>query len=114
MLYGLPCLLTGETKVALVLAMRACEGSRSIAPLLFNLGARWRLVGNVTPRPLYPRQRPPLGGLTIWGRKKSPPPARIQIPDRPYVQCVNFTKLYSWMETRLGHEASTFVPRRES
>jgi hypothetical protein len=39
MLYGLPCLLKRETKVVIVLAMRAYEGSRGIAPLFLNLGA---------------------------------------------------------------------------
>jgi hypothetical protein len=34
------------------------EGSRGIALLFLNLGTRWGWVVNVTPRPLYPRERP--------------------------------------------------------
>jgi hypothetical protein len=39
--------------------MRAYEGSRGIAPLFLKLGAWWKWVGNITPRPLYPQQRSP-------------------------------------------------------
>jgi hypothetical protein len=33
--------------------MKACRGSGGIAPLVLNLGTRWRLVVNITSRPLY-------------------------------------------------------------
>jgi hypothetical protein len=32
----------GKGKVAPLHAMKACRGNRSIAPLILNLGARWR------------------------------------------------------------------------
>ena len=32
------------------------EGSRGIAPLILNLGARWRCVGRIAPWSLYPRK----------------------------------------------------------
>jgi len=31
-----------------------------IAPLILNLGTRWRRVFNLTPRPLYPEERIPV------------------------------------------------------
>jgi len=36
--------------------MKTCKKSRGKAPLLLNLGARWREVVNITSRPLYPLQ----------------------------------------------------------
>jgi hypothetical protein len=36
--------------------MKAYRGSRGTAPLILNLGTRWRWVVNFTPRPLYPRK----------------------------------------------------------
>jgi hypothetical protein len=44
-----------KVKVTLEQATKAQRGNRAIA-LLFILGARWRWVVNVTPRPLYPRK----------------------------------------------------------
>jgi hypothetical protein len=44
-----------KVKFSLEKAMKAQRGSRGIA-LLFDLGARWGLVVNATPRPLYPRE----------------------------------------------------------
>jgi hypothetical protein len=43
----------------------AQRGSRGIALLILNLGARRELVVNTTPRPLYPREIP--GTLCIGG-----------------------------------------------
>jgi catalase len=37
-------------------AMKAQRGSRGIALLFFNLGARWGWVVNATPRPFYPEE----------------------------------------------------------
>jgi hypothetical protein len=44
--------------------MKACRGSRSMAPLILNLGARWRWAVSFMPWSLYPRKEPryPLGG----------------------------------------------------
>ena len=49
-----------EDKVEPVHAVKAYSGSRGIAPLILNLGPRWRTMINVTPRPLYPLERTPL------------------------------------------------------
>jgi hypothetical protein len=46
-----------ESKVVPVHAMKAYKGSGSVNPLILNLGARWRLVVNFMPWPLYPRER---------------------------------------------------------
>jgi hypothetical protein len=37
--------------------MKAYRARRGIAPLILNLGTRWKIVANLTPRPLYPRAR---------------------------------------------------------
>lgn len=42
-----------KSKVVPVLVMKAHKGNRSIAPLIINLGTRWRRVVIVTPLPLY-------------------------------------------------------------
>jgi hypothetical protein len=39
--------------------MKAYRGSTGIAPLILNLGTRWRWVVSFTPRPLYHRDRIP-------------------------------------------------------
>ena len=66
----------------------------------FYLGARWKLVVNATPRPLYPRERPgthciggwvgPRAGLDGCGKSR---PTGIRSPDRP------------------GHSESLYRPR---
>lgn len=35
-------------------------GSKGVAPLMLNLGARWGWMVNATPRSLYPRERTPV------------------------------------------------------
>jgi len=45
---------------------KAHRGSRGIALLFFNLGARRRWVVNATPRPLYPRERPSTHCIGGW------------------------------------------------
>jgi hypothetical protein len=45
-------------KVVPVHAMKAYGWSRGIAPLILNLGTRWRCVVNFTPRSLYPGKEP--------------------------------------------------------
>jgi hypothetical protein len=40
-------------KVAPQEAMQAQMGSRGIILLILNLGAKWELVVNATPRPIY-------------------------------------------------------------
>lgn len=41
-------------------AIKACMGSRGVHPLILKLGARWRLVINITPRPFYLREISPV------------------------------------------------------
>jgi len=48
-----------EVKFAPIHVVKTYRGSRGVAPLI-NLGARWRLVFNVTSRPPYPRVRTPV------------------------------------------------------
>jgi len=79
-----------KVKYTLEQVMRAQRGSRGIALLFFNLGARRGWVANATPRPLYPRKRPatsytggwvdPKAGLEGW---KNLAPHRDSIPG-PY------------------------------
>ena len=51
---------TGKGKGASVSVVKACRGSRGIAPRILNLSARRRGVVNITPRPLYPQKSTPL------------------------------------------------------
>jgi hypothetical protein len=44
-----------EGKVVLLHAMKADKGRGVIAPLMLNLGNRWKWVISFTPRPLYSR-----------------------------------------------------------
>ena len=39
--------------------MRANRGNRGITPLFFNLGTRWKWMGNFTPRLSYPQEITP-------------------------------------------------------
>jgi len=74
-------------------AMKA-HGSRRTALIILNFGTRWRWVVNITPRPLYPRQKPlqftgeytgcaPKPVWTIWRQKQNLNTARIRTPGRP-------------------------------
>ena len=38
------------------LTVKACMGSSGVAPLVLNLGTGWKLMVNLTPQPLYPRE----------------------------------------------------------
>ena len=71
-------------------------GSKHMAPLILNLGTRWRQVINFTPQPLYPKRRMPrtqwIGGWEcvkacwmLWRREneKSLAPSWNQTPDHP-------------------------------
>jgi len=49
-----------EGKVIPVHAMKPYRGSRGTAPVILNHGARWRLVVNIMPRPLYPWKNNPV------------------------------------------------------
>ena len=45
----------GNGTAVLVHAMKVYKWNRGIAPLVLNLGARWRRVVNITPRPIHCR-----------------------------------------------------------
>jgi hypothetical protein len=47
-------------KVFAVQIMNAYRGSTGIAPLILNLGTRWKWVVNFTPQPFYPKERTPI------------------------------------------------------
>jgi hypothetical protein len=40
-------------------SLKTCRESVGMAPFIVNLGTRWRLVINVTPRPPYPPGKDP-------------------------------------------------------
>jgi hypothetical protein len=46
-----------KIKVAPVHATKAYRRSRDAVPLILNVGSRWWLVVNFTPRPLFHRER---------------------------------------------------------
>ena len=82
-----------KVKVVLVYAARVQRGSRFIALLILNLGARWRSVVSITSHSLYPRGKTwyPLNGWLDgpqnrsgrFGEQKSLLfPARIPTTDR--------------------------------
>ena len=73
--------------------MKAYGRSRRTALIILNFGTRWRWVVNITPRPLYPRQKPlqftgeyegctPKPVWTIW-RRQYLSTTRIRTPGRP-------------------------------
>jgi hypothetical protein len=45
-----------KIKVNLVLGMEAYRGIRVVAPLILNLGTRWRRMTKFMPRLLYPQK----------------------------------------------------------
>jgi hypothetical protein len=68
----------GNVKISQCLAkydtMKTYWGSGSIAPIIRNLGARWRWVVSFTLRPLYPRAKRP---LYMLDRRLSGPQSRF-------------------------------------
>jgi len=70
-----------KVKAVGMYVMKACRGDCTIAALIINLGARWRCVVSVTPRPLcrlgknvrfpsssvyYCRQKLLSGLVSVW------------------------------------------------
>ena len=49
-----------NTKFFPLHAMKAYGGSGSLPPLILNLGAWYGLLVNITPQPLYPREKTPV------------------------------------------------------
>jgi hypothetical protein len=65
-------------------------GSRGIALLILDLGARREWVVSTTPRPLYPQERPGthctggwVGSRPVWMCAKNLAPTGIRSLDRP-------------------------------
>jgi hypothetical protein len=50
----------GKGKLVQVHALKACSGSRGVAPLILNIGTRWNCVVSVTPRPLHAKGKAPV------------------------------------------------------
>ena len=51
--------------------LKVRRGNKGIAPVSVNLGARLRYVVDLTPRPLYPRERTPhLENMRLFGGPK--------------------------------------------
>jgi len=70
-----------EVKSSLYILWRHMGGSRGIAPLILNLGFRWKYVLNITLRPLYYRKRTPRRRSKWFLKKrKSLAPAGIRTP----------------------------------
>ena len=73
--------------------MQAQRGSRAIALLILNLGARGGWVSNATPWPLYPQERGrypqyskgvgPRAGTDISGEQNMSYPSWFRTPNRP-------------------------------
>jgi hypothetical protein len=84
----------GEGKVIPSCATKSCTVSRGVAPLILNLGIRWRRAVSVTCRPLYPLGRTPAPTFCIWcgwapsagldvlEKKTSLATAGVRTPDR--------------------------------
>jgi hypothetical protein len=77
-------------KVTLKQATQGLEGSRSVALLILDLGARWGWVVSATPRSLYPRERHGIhvqeAGWTprpVWTCAKNLAVTGIRSPVRP-------------------------------
>lgn len=49
-----------KVKFSPIRGMAAYRRGKVTAPLILNLGMRWRCVVNFKPRPLYPRERSPV------------------------------------------------------
>ena len=80
--------------------MKPYRGNGGLAPLILNLGTRWRWAVNCTPRPLYPR--PWSSGLG----EKNPLFTRDRTPNRPAHYLDNLIRRFIW---RRGLRASDFA-----
>ena len=96
-----------------MLPLWAHRGSRGIALLFLDLGARWGWLVNATPPPLYPRERSGTHCIGGWvgltagldGRGKSRPtpgfdPRTVQPVASRYTDCAIIPLLRHKMETR--------------
>jgi hypothetical protein len=101
--------------------MKAYWGSGGIAPLILDLGTRWRFVVSFTPRPLYSQGKSPwypldrrLGGPQSrsgrGGEDKIPSPCRKSNPRTPIVQPLG-QRYTDWAITVLNLCASPNIIR---
>jgi len=78
--------------------MKAQNGSRSVAVLILNLGARWGWFVNATLWPLYSQERSPVQVLekagwapwpvwTVMKSRKSRASTSVRKPDSPASSC---------------------------
>jgi hypothetical protein len=59
--------IVAKVKIVPVHVMKAYRGSRSIAPLILNLGTRWWWVVSITPWTIYNREGTPVpNGIRCW------------------------------------------------
>jgi hypothetical protein len=84
------CVNKVKEKVALEQVTKAQRGSRGIALLFLDLGARWGWVVNAKPRPIYPWER--RGAIcigagwapgSVWTGAENVASTWIRSPDRP-------------------------------
>jgi hypothetical protein len=94
--------------------MTAQRGSRGLALLLLNLGARWRWVANTTPWPLYPWEREPVpivqqavwAPWPVWTGAENLAPTGIRSLDRPAPSESLYQPRYpttGWLRCRSQH-----------
>jgi hypothetical protein len=73
--------------------MKAYREGRPVTPFILYLSSRWRWAVRLTPRPLYPRNKPIRRLVrSCWRRVKSVAPTGIQTPDLPALSL--FARLY--------------------
>jgi len=58
--YGTSMRIIHKNKVKVMLSPSKLRRHGCIAPLILNLGTRWRRAVNLTPRPLYPEESSPV------------------------------------------------------
>ena len=89
--------------------IKADRGSRGLAPLILNLGTRWRRMVNFTPRLLYPRERTPVptegsvdhsAGVDVLNKRTIPCPYRDANPRQLYRRRYPTTPFLTPIKTR--------------
>jgi len=92
--------------------MKAYWGSGDITPLILNVGTRLRWVASFTPRPLYPRCKPPgtrwiggwvgpRAGLEAVAKRNNPYPYRKSYSGLPACTLVTIVTEITWLLTKL-------------
>jgi hypothetical protein len=81
--------LKGTCEVVPVNTTKACQRSTGTPPLILNLRARWRLVVNITPRPLNPPKRTLVPNEWKAGWASRVAPIAMRTSDRPACSIVS-------------------------